>query len=142
MVNFAAPQWFALTLVLPFLVVLMIWSRQRSSQGVNAFVAPRLQSLLVNQSSASRGWVVFALQLLALFSLIVALARPQWGEREVESVTEGRNVILAIDTSRSMLTQDLQPDRLERARSMARKIEASQKIVIAEESCQPPPVGI
>ncbi len=122
MIDFASPQWFALSLILPFLVGLKVWSRTRSSRGVDAFVARRLQADLVRKTPAPADWIAFGLQLLGIALLILALARPQWGFREEETITEGRNVIIAIDTSNSMLAEDLQPNRLTRAKLAAQDL--------------------
>jgi len=120
--DFAAPEWFALTLLLPFLVVLKMWSRQQATRGVDAIVARRLQGRLVQSAGKANDWIQYSLQLLALLAFIVALARPQWGVEEVETVTEGRNIVIAIDTSRSMLAEDLKPNRLTRAKLAAQDL--------------------
>ena len=120
--DFAAPQWFLLTLVLPFLVALKMWGRQKSSRGVNAFVSKRLRASLVSQTPPAADWIAYGLQLASLLAFIVALARPQWGYREVETFTEGRNVIIAIDTSQSMMANDLSPNRLTRAKLAAQDL--------------------
>ncbi len=122
MIDFASPQWFVLLLILPFLVGLKVWSRTRSSRGVDAFVSKRLQPELVRKAPAPADWIAFGLQLLGIALLIVSAARPQWGYREVETLTEGRNVIIAIDTSNSMLAEDLQPNRLTRAKLAAQDL--------------------
>lgn len=49
--------------------------------------------------------------------MLLALARPQWGRRIDESPREGRDIVLAVDVSLSMLAEDLPPNRLERVRS-------------------------
>lgn len=120
--DFAFPQFFLLALVLPFVVVLKIWSAQRGGRGVNAIAAKRLQSELVRRVPAGADWFVFSLQMLGVLCLIAAAARPQWGFREIESVTEGRNVFVAIDTSRSMLATDVVPSRLEKAKRAAQDL--------------------
>ncbi|MEM1296881.1 MAG: VWA domain-containing protein [Verrucomicrobiota bacterium] len=122
MIDFASPQWFILLLVLPFLVGLKVWSRTRSSRGVDAFVAKRLQLALVHKTPAPADWIAFSLQLLAIALFVAAIARPQWGFREIETLTKGRNVIIAIDTSNSMLAEDLQPNRLTRAKLAAQDL--------------------
>lgn len=120
--DFAFPQFFLLALVLPFVVVLKIWSAQRGTRGLNAIAAKRLQPELVRRVPAGADWLVFSLQLLGVLCLIAAAARPQWGFREIESVTEGRNVFVAIDTSRSMLATDVAPSRLEKAKRAAQDL--------------------
>ena len=56
------------------------------------------------------------LLLLAVIGLILALARPQWGFDWEPTKQRGLDIIVAIDTSRSMLADDLKPNRLERAK--------------------------
>lgn len=51
--------------------------------------------------------------------LILTLARPQWGFRWEEARQRGLDILVAIDTSRSMLAEDLKPNRLERAKLAA-----------------------
>lgn len=52
----------------------------------------------------------------------LAAAGPHWGVREVEGRPAGRDVVLVVDVSRSMLVRDLIPDRLERQRLLARQL--------------------
>lgn len=57
----------------------------------------------------------------AVLLLIVALARPQWGQADASASTGSREVIVALDVSLSMLATDVAPSRLERARLIAAK---------------------
>jgi Ca-activated chloride channel family protein len=59
------------------------------------------------------------LRILALISLIVALARPQSSYDESKSTTEGIDIVIALDVSTSMLSQDFKPNRLEAAKNTA-----------------------
>lgn len=54
--------------------------------------------------------------IIALFFIVVALARPKWGLKQVEAKSLSSDIVIAIDVSRSMLAQDLKPDRLTRAK--------------------------
>jgi Ca-activated chloride channel family protein len=65
----------------------------------------------VNDTSGPR-WRLW----LALALAIAALARPQWGQIEEEVFEQSREVILALDLSRSMLVEDVRPNRLQRAK--------------------------
>ena len=53
---------------------------------------------------------------LAIALVVFSLARPRWGEIEIEQQTKTREVVIAIDLSKSMLAEDLKPNRLERAK--------------------------
>ncbi len=120
--TFANPDWFwGLILILP-LAVLRFWSHWKTSEQMPGLVSPRLAGRLISGSSRAQRWVVFSLQCLALSSTLVALARPQLGFDETDSETDARNLIIAIDTSRSMLADDLPPNRLTRAKLAAKDI--------------------
>ena len=64
----------------------------------------------------ARRWLRFALLLLVLALVIVSLARPRWGYAFDEVRRKGLDLILAVDVSRSMLSNDVQPNRLERVK--------------------------
>jgi Ca-activated chloride channel family protein len=60
-----------------------------------------------------------ALQVAAVLFLMLALARPQWGFVWEEANQQGRDILVAVDTSRSMLAADMAPNRLTRAKLAA-----------------------
>jgi Ca-activated chloride channel family protein len=74
----------------------------------------RHSSLVIGHSSFQRRsrWCLY----LALAAASVALARPQWGRLEEPVFDQAREIIIALDLSRSMLAEDVKPNRLERAR--------------------------
>jgi Ca-activated chloride channel family protein len=79
-------------------------------------------SLGLKREAASHGlWGVPLMGAIALFAL-VALAGPRWGTRVVETETKGLDLVVAIDISRSMLAEDTDPSRLERAKREARRL--------------------
>lgn len=53
---------------------------------------------------------------LVLLLIVLALARPQWGARWQEASTEGLDIVIAVDVSKSMLAEDVLPSRLERCK--------------------------
>lgn len=63
----------------------------------------------------------FALQLVALGGMIVALARPQTHDSQSSSNIEGTDIVMALDISSSMLANDLQPTRIQAAKDVAQK---------------------
>jgi Ca-activated chloride channel homolog len=125
--TFLAIKLLYFLFTLPFLVVLKLWADWRAQKVLDHFSAPRLRHDLVQGTSGERSWLIFALQLLALGCFIIALARPRWGEDKIVQQEYGRNVIIAIDTSRSMLGNDIAPDRITRAKLAAQDVLASLK---------------
>lgn len=120
--TFANPIWLWGLLALVPLLALRIRSDVQASRSLPGLVSPRLRKRLVSGNSRAVRWCVFSLHLLAIAGILFALARPQYGFDEVETETESRSLIVAIDTSRSMLATDLPPDRLSRAKLAAMDI--------------------
>ena len=120
--TFLHPHYFHALWLLPLLVLLRLWSGRRARTATDAFVAWRLRELLVAGASPVRMWTLFVLQMLALTGFVAALAQPRWGEEKREITETGKSVIIAIDTSRSMLADDVKPNRLLRAKLAAEDI--------------------
>jgi len=117
-ITFANPEFFWLLLVLPLAIGWYFWKRKEQSatlkvSSVKGFkaahsVLPKIKPLL------------FALRMLALASLIVALARPQSTDVTNKSrTTRGIDIVMAIDVSGSMLAKDLKPNRMEALKRVA-----------------------
>ncbi len=117
--TFAHPLALLLLVALAPLIALRARSLRFRNRAVNALVAPRLRGRLLIGDRPGAHWGRYTLQLIALALLVVALAGPRYGSIEETTVAEGRNIIIGIDTSRSMLATDLQPDRLTRAKLAA-----------------------
>lgn len=113
---FAQPLWFlALVLVLAVIVIRYVTQVQARDR-INHLVAGRLKDQLLGSVHQARREVKFWLFIIGILALIVALARPQKGFQEVSTTRKGLDVIFALDTSRSMLAEDIQPNRLDRAK--------------------------
>ncbi|MBI5835891.1 MAG: VWA domain-containing protein [Candidatus Eisenbacteria bacterium] len=117
MIRFAEPRMFLL--LVP--VALALWLAARGSLGGRAGAVVSSLGLFHGAHRGARFWLLGALRVLALVALVVALARPQSGHREITVSTEGVDVMLALDTSTSMQAEDIQPgNRLVAARTVAR----------------------
>ncbi len=92
-----------------------MWQRKKR---LHAFGNPELLKQLMPDVSTSRPYTKFALLMCALAVLIVAVARPQFGQKQQEIQSEGLDIMIAIDISNSMLAEDVQPSRLGRAKQM------------------------
>ncbi|MFC5453509.1 VWA domain-containing protein [Prosthecobacter fluviatilis] len=109
--------WFLL--IIPALVGLKLLVDAQGSKAERLFTAERLRTGLVTGRSRWRSWLAYFLYIMAMACLIVAVSQPRWGEEKLETPDKGRNIFIAIDTSRSMLARDVPPDRLTRARLAA-----------------------
>lgn len=114
--TFGAPHWLWALLVLPLIAGLFLWSHKRAQALVAKIVAVRLREQLSGSVSPLRRILRASLLVASLALAIVALAEPRYGFIEKETKQKGRDVIVAIDTSRSMLATDMAPTRLARAK--------------------------
>ena len=114
--SFGHPLLLIALLAVPAAAVLVAWAAGRRRRELGALAEPHLiDGMLTGISGAGRRWRL-GLWAVAVAFLVLALARPQWGEREVVVEQEGVQVMVALDVSASMLAQDVRPDRLSRAK--------------------------
>jgi Ca-activated chloride channel family protein len=118
--RFEHPQILWLLLVLPAALAVLFWFANRQKQKLLAqFISARLLPVLTTGISPARQKMRFALLILAVVFLILTLARPQHGFDLEEVQQNGLDIVVAIDTSKSMLTTDIAPNRLARAKLAA-----------------------
>ncbi len=104
-------------LLLPPAFLLLWWWNERKRKAIlhSLLGANLLQGMVVGFSAERRFWKAI-LRTLALFLVVLALMRPQWGERRQEIQRRGIDIALVVDTSKSMLAEDVQPSRMERVK--------------------------
>ncbi len=107
--RFENPIFLVLSLVVPLAGLWWTFLRARREKALTAL------TLKVPKSSVSG--VQTACIVCGLFLALFAASRPQWGKSMEKTVTRARNVVIAIDVSRSMLAEDVRPNRLERAKA-------------------------
>src|ERR1041384_3595820 len=118
--NFAHAHILWLLLVPPPALGVFLWWAWRERQRLmTLFIQARLLPGLVSGLSPTRQKVRFALLIAAVALVIIALARPQWGFTWEESKQKGLDIVVAIDTSKSMLAEDITPNRLQSAKLAA-----------------------
>ena len=114
--RFANPEFLYLLLLLPVLMLLWLLNDIRKKRAMKKMGNPDLVSKLMPELSGPRSFIKFLLRLMAFTALIIMLAQPQFGSKLEEVKKEGIEVIIALDVSNSMLAEDIQPDRLTRAK--------------------------
>ena len=107
--RFANPIFLVLSLLVPVAGLWWTFLRARREKALGAL------TLKVPKSSVSG--LQTACIVVGLFLSLFAASRPQWGKSMEKTVTRARNVFIAIDVSRSMLAEDVRPNRLERAKA-------------------------
>jgi len=123
--KFGAPEELLWLLLIPGMAFLM-WNGDRlARRRLHKLLSPDLLPSLVDSPI---NWLRMVRQmclLLASAFFAVALARPQWGAIQETVAFRGRDILLAIDTSRSMLAADVSPSRLGRAKLVAEDLIAA-----------------
>ena len=101
---------------LPFLAALIGYSFYRKRRALKLFAARELLGRINPHVSVRRQLVKALLMLLTATAVIIALTQPGWNPRPEKIQRRGRNILVIIDVSRSMLAEDLYPNRLEHAK--------------------------
>jgi Ca-activated chloride channel family protein len=112
--------WWLITI--PVFVVVYVVHTKRKRRQLVEFGDPELLAHLMPDASKSRPVWKFCLLMVALLLLIVAAARPQFGQKEKTIKRQGIEVMVALDISNSMLAEDVAPNRLDRAKQMLSKM--------------------
>ena len=120
--TFGAPHWLWGLLLIPILIALFIRAEHRGLRRLQEFVSARLLPQLAGTVNRPRRIVRFGMQLLGLSLALVSLAQPRWGYTFEDVKRKGLDLLIAVDTSRSMLSNDVQPDRLERVKLATRDL--------------------
>jgi Ca-activated chloride channel homolog len=115
-VNFGEPQLLWAALLLPLALILLTISSRARRQARLRLMGERLFRRLVTGFDPIRLRWKSALFIMALAMVLLALPRPQIGSELAEVKRRGLDVLVALDTSRSMLAEDLRPNRLEAAK--------------------------
>lgn len=117
-IVFANPEFFWLLLLLP-LMLLWYWFWNKKSQA-NVTFSTTLAFKKTKSWSDALYHLLFVLRMIAIALIVVALARPQThSENAKTKITDGIDIVMAIDVSASMLSQDLKPNRFEALKKVA-----------------------
>ena len=122
MFRFEEPTYLYLLLLLPLLAAFYLYSNYRKRKAIRRFGDPMLMAQLMPDVSKYRPDVKFWLVFVAVGLFAVLLARPQFGSKLETVKRKGVEVIIALDISNSMLAQDVQPSRLEKAKRLISRL--------------------
>lgn len=116
MFRFGTPEFLYLLILILALVSVYVFAARNRRARLERFGQCKTISALMPEVSLRRQTCKFVFFLLAIFFLILALARPQLGSKLREVKREGIELMLAVDVSNSMLAQDMSPSRLDRTK--------------------------
>ncbi len=122
MFRFADPNFLYLLILLPLLAVFYVYSNIRYKQRLRKYGDPDLLKTLMPEVSYYRPMLKFWLMWLALGLAIVMLARPQFGTKLEKVKRSGIETIIALDISNSMLSEDVQPSRLQKSKALVSRL--------------------
>jgi Ca-activated chloride channel family protein len=114
--RFAALPYLYLLWLVPGLLGLYCYAFARRRQALAVFLGPVMLPRVLSGVSQVRQWVKALCLLGAVGCLVLALMQPQWGKQRQELPQRGRDLMILLDVSRSMLAEDVVPNRLERAK--------------------------
>jgi Ca-activated chloride channel family protein len=120
--NFARAEYLNLLWLLPLLGLFLAWSLRNRRKRLKKAIGPSLLAALSEEFSPGKA-ALRACLLMGFFLFgILALARPQWGARLETVRRQGVDIIAALDVSYSMNTEDVAPNRFEKAKSEIRRL--------------------
>lgn len=122
MFRFARPEFLLLLIPVALLVALFIYTRYLRKKNITTWGSPKLLPQLMPNVSQIRPQIKFYVQLFAIVMIVVLLARPQFGTKEENVKKKGIEVMVALDVSNSMMAQDIQPSRLDKAKQILSKL--------------------
>ena len=117
-ITFLNPEFFWLFLLLPITIAWFLWKKNQFSATLKI---SSIQGFKANSSLLARlKPFLFVFRLVALSSLIVAMARPRTVDVSNKTkTTKGIDIVMAVDVSGSMLAKDLKPNRMEALKRVA-----------------------
>ncbi|MPQ46416.1 VWA domain-containing protein [Marinifilum sp. N1E240] len=120
--RFDHPEYLYLFLLIPILVVLYWVSHVIKKKALQKFGDMSIISQLMPYASFTRPIYKFIILILSLSFIIIGVAGPQFGSKLKKIKRKGVEVVIALDVSNSMMAQDIQPNRLERAKRAISKM--------------------
>lgn len=120
--RFAIPHMLWLLVLVPVIGAGLIWAAGYRRSLIARFGTEKALAQAGITAIGAMVWVRIVLFLLAFTCLVFALARPQWGYHERQVVTHGVDMVVAVDTSDSMMARDFQPNRMSRAKELLRNL--------------------
>ncbi len=116
------PEYLVLLGILPLLFLVFLFGQYLKGRALKRFGNPGTVSRLMPWYSFRRPWIRFAIFIIGIGCVSMAAVNPKVGSRLEEATREGVDIMIALDVSRSMLAEDIRPNRLERAKSAVSRI--------------------
>ncbi|KAA6347798.1 hypothetical protein EZS27_004751 [termite gut metagenome] len=122
MFRFENPAYLWILLLLPFLIAFYVYSNCRRRKAIHLYGDPALMKQLMPNVSKYRPGIKFWLLFIVIGMFALLLGRPQFGSKLETMKRQGVEVIITLDISNSMLAEDIQPNRLEKAKRLVSRL--------------------
>ncbi len=122
MIRFENIEFLYALLAIPLFIVIFMLMMNWKKKAIRRFGDISLVNRLMPAKSQSRPVVKFVILMLAYIFLVFGVANPQTGSKLEEMKRKGIDMIIALDVSNSMLAEDIEPNRLERAKQAISKL--------------------
>jgi Ca-activated chloride channel family protein len=117
MIRWAAAQYLYLLLAIPLVIAVIATGGWLKRRNLRRLADPELVPRLTDSRSPRLAAIKLVCLVLGLLFTILAVARPQWGEKLQVYKGRGIDIVIALDASKSMLATDVKPSRLSRAKT-------------------------
>lgn len=122
MFEFENTSYFYLLAIVGFFVALFLFGRLRVKLARKKFAQESALQKLIQERSTSKTWLKAGLFLLGLSAVIIALVNPKVGTKTETAKRQGIDIVFALDVSKSMLCEDVAPNRLEKSKQIISQI--------------------
>lgn len=120
--EFDQPVYFYLLLLLPVVGLFYYWNKQWKKKAIAQFGSGSFLKRLAPTASTGKPLFKMLLFLSACFFAVIALVNPKIGTKLQTVNREGIDIVFAMDVSKSMLAEDIAPNRLEKAKQLAQDV--------------------
>ncbi|MBS9766118.1 MAG: VWA domain-containing protein [Flavobacteriaceae bacterium] len=122
MYRIEEPKYFILFVIIPIIALLFLWSIFWKKRTQKKFADSELLQRLAPTTSMFKSILKFGFLVIGLSFLIIGLTNPKIGTKLETVKRQGIDIVFALDVSKSMLAEDIAPNRLEKAKQIISKI--------------------
>lgn len=122
MFRFSNPEYLYLLISIPIIIFLLIIGARNRRKRLKIYGNPELLAQLIPNISIRRPLFKNIIQLCSIASCIFMIAGPQFGSKIEKVKRQGAELMIALDVSNSMMSEDITPNRLEKSKQLVSKI--------------------
>lgn len=120
--EFDDKKYFFLFIAVILICLLVVWEVLWKRKAQKTFATPKALGILAPNKSTNKPIIKAGIYILALISIIIGLSNPKIGTRVVTVKRQGIDIVFTLDVSKSMLAQDMAPDRLAKMKQITSQL--------------------